>query len=215
MERQMAAPLRLLRTVVQVTSERGHSLFILKGKRMLMRKGRGLRFLNSHTSKHGRREVLAMNFLPVLIVFLSSDGRTHRAKIFVLVMLALLLLSACERKTTVRVTGGNPPTFVISGSGELGEVIITKPKEEQTKIPDQNNVLWKITAIRMPGSPVEVVGSVTYGVTPPGYRQSLPEQGPAPTLQDNKRYGYFFVTGDAPHGTGHFGIENGQAVSIK
>jgi hypothetical protein len=130
-------------------------------------------------------------------------------------MLALLFLSACERKTIIRVTGGNPPTFVISGSGELGEVIITKPVEEQSKdLLDEKNVLWKIRAIKMRGKPVEVVGSVTYGVTPNGYMQSVPEQGPAPTLQDNKRYGYFFVTGDAPHGTGHFEIHNGQAVLI-
>jgi flavodoxin len=100
---------------------------------------------------------------------------------------------------------------VISGSGELGEVIITKPAAEQTRNPlDEENVLLKIRAIKMPGKLVEVVGSVTYGVTPQGYGQSVPEQGSAPTLQDRKRYGYFFITGDAPHGTGHFEIQNGQ-----
>jgi hypothetical protein len=115
----------------------------------------------------------------------------------------------------VKVTGSNPPTFVISGSGELGEVIITKPVEEQTKdILDEKNVLWKIGAINMPGAAVEVVRSVTYGIAPPGYKQSVPEQGSAPSLQENKRYGYFFITGDAPHGAGHFEIQNGQAVLV-
>jgi hypothetical protein len=130
-------------------------------------------------------------------------------------MLALLFLSACERKTTVRFTGGNPPTFVISGSGELGEVIITKPVEEQSKdLLDEKNILWKITAIRMRGKPVEVLGSITYGVTPNGYMQSVPKQGSAPALEDNKRYGYLFVTGDAPLGAGYFEIHNGQAVLV-
>jgi hypothetical protein len=183
---------------------------------MLMRIGRRLRFVKSHTAKLGIRDVLAMGFFPRLGVLLPSKGTMRRSKTFGLVMLALLFLSACERKTIVRVTGGNPPTFLISGSGELGEVIITKPVEEQSKdLLDEKNVLWKIRAIKMRGKPVEVVGSVTYGVTPNGYMQYVPEQGPAPTLQDNKRYGYFFVTGNAPHGKGHFEIHNGQAVSVQ
>ena len=162
---------------------------------MFMCKGRSLRFLKSHTSQIGIRKVVAMDFL--------------------LVVLALLFLSACERKTIVKVTGGNPPTFVISGSGELGEVIITKPAPEQTKNPlDEENVLWRIRAIEMPGKAVEAVGSLTYGVTPQGYKQSMPEQGAAPTLEDNKRYGYLFVTGDAPVGSGYFQIHNGQAVLV-
>lgn len=165
----------------------------MKEYKTLKRKGRQLQFLKSHTAKLGKRKVLSIEFL--------------------LVMLLPLFLSACERKTQVKVTGGNPPTFVISGSGELGEVIITKPIEEQSKdILDEKNILWKIAAIRMPGRAVEVVGSVTYGVTPPSYKQSLPERGPAPILEDNKRYGYLFVTADAPHGAGHFEIRNGQAV---
>jgi hypothetical protein len=168
----------------------------MKEDEMLMRKGRRLQFLKSHTAKPRKREVLAMNFL--------------------LVMLAPLFLSACERKTVVKVTGGNPPTFVISGSGELGEVIITKPAAEQTKNPlDEENVLWRIRAIQMPGKAVEAVGSLTYGVTPQGYRQSVPEQGAAPTLEDNKTYGYLFVTADAPVGAGYFEIHNGQTVSVQ
>jgi hypothetical protein len=105
---------------------------------------------------------------------------------------------------------------VISGSGELGEVIITKPAAEQTRNPlDEENVLWRIRAAKMPGKPVEVVSSVKYGVTPQGYNQSVPNQGSAPTLEDNKRYGYLFVTGDAPLGAGYFEIHNGQAVSVQ
>ena len=42
---------------------------------------------------------------------------------------------------------------------------------------------------------VEVVGSVTYGVTPPGYKQSVPGQLSAPAVQDHKRYGYLFDEG--------------------
>jgi len=145
----------------------------------------------------------------------TNWNKRSLASDLLLLILTVVFLSACERKTIVKVTGGSPPTFVISGSGELGEGIITKPIEEQSKdILDEKNILWKTAAIRMPGRAVEVVGSVTYGVTPQGYKQSVPEQGSPPTLQANKRYGYFFVTGDAPHGTGHFEIHNGQAVSV-
>ncbi|MGH9930843.1 MAG: hypothetical protein ACREA9_16655 [Pyrinomonadaceae bacterium] len=116
-------------------------------------------------------------------------------------MVLLLFFSACERSTVVKVTGGNQPVFLLSGSGRLGEVIISKPAEEQTKnLLDDRDALWRITAINMPGLPVEELHSVTYGVVPKGYRQSVPVNGPPPPLQDNKRYGYLFVTADAPHG---------------
>lgn len=124
----------------------------------------------------------------------------------------LLFVSACERRTVVTVTGGDPPTFILSGSGNLGEVIISKPADEQSKNPlDEQNVLWRITAVNMPGERVEVVRSVTYGVVPRGYRQSIPQGSSPPPLQSEKRYGYLFVTADAPQGAGYFEIRNGQA----
>jgi hypothetical protein len=128
----------------------------------------------------------------------------------------ILFFASCERRTEVTITGGNPPTFLINGSGELGEVIITKPVSEQTKnFLDKENVLWQITAVHMPGEPVEVVRSVTYGIVPKSYKQSIPENGsPPPLLETEKRYGFLFVTADAPLGAGYFEIRNGKALSV-
>jgi hypothetical protein len=128
-------------------------------------------------------------------------------------LIFLTLGSACQRKTTVTVTGSDRPTFVLAGSGNLSEVIISKPGEEQTPNPlDRENTLWRISAVNMPGQPVEVLHSLTYGVVPPGYRQQIPDEGAPTQLQANKRYGFLFVTSDAPHAAGYFEIRDGRTT---
>ncbi len=128
-----------------------------------------------------------------------------------LALILLTLSSACERRTAVTITGVNPPTFVLTGSGNLSEVIISKAAAEQTKNPrDPENTLWRITAVNMPGQPVETLHSLTYGIVPPGYRQQIPNEDTPPQLQPNRRYGFWFLTSDAPHASGYFEIRDGR-----
>ena len=47
----------------------------------------------------------------------------------VLPLFLLCLMSGCERRTEVKVEGGNPPKFVLSGSGRL-QVIFYGPEQE-------------------------------------------------------------------------------------
>jgi len=132
-------------------------------------------------------------------------------------MLLLLLLS-CERKTQVTLTGGNPPTFILSGSGRLGELIVFAPEQERISNPfDKTYALWEIAAEKegeSGASLVEDLKTITYGVVPKGYKQVKPETGVVQPLTEGKRYGYWFVTVNAPHAGGYFEIQNGKAISV-
>ena len=126
------------------------------------------------------------------------------------------VLTGCERKTTVTLQGEEQPTFVLSGSGRLGELLITKPAQEQTNNSlDAKNIIWRITATSMPGERVETLHSVTYGTVPRGYNQTIPVGERPPKLQPGKRYGYLFVTADAPHAAGYFEIRDGKVVMVE
>ena len=103
--------------------------------------------------------------------------------------LSLLSMSACESRTQVRLGGGNPPTFTLSGSGNLIQVFIYGPEPERIRNPsDKSNILWEIRAESMSGELVEQVAQVTYGVIPNGYQQVFPEQLEAPALIPGKHY---------------------------
>lgn len=45
--------------------------------------------------------------------------------------LLLIVITGCEARTVVKLEGGNPPTFVLTGSGRLGEVVIYSPEQER------------------------------------------------------------------------------------
>jgi len=135
-------------------------------------------------------------------------------------LLLVMSLQLCERRTVVKLEGGNPPTFVLSGSGRLGEVIVFGPEQESIANSnpfDETHAVWKI-APRKDGSdnakPVAEVGRIIYGVVPAGYEQIKPRSGAATPLLPGVRYRYWFVTVDSPHGSGYFEIRDGKAVAV-
>lgn len=138
-------------------------------------------------------------------------------------LLVLLVTSFqfCERRTVVKLEGGNPPIFVLSGSGELGEVIIFGPEQEakaQSDPFDDTYALWRIAAEKEgedSAKAVEALGRITYGSVPSGYTQLKPETGDAPPLVPGKRYRYWFITINAPHASGYFQIHGNRATSVE
>jgi|ERR1041384_2434104 hypothetical protein len=143
-----------------------------------------------------------------------------KAKYLIIIMLAGLVWTiSCERRTSVRIEGGNQPTFFLSGSGKLGTVIVYGPDQEKiadNDPTDKTYALWELEPITKGESTAPSVEglTVTYGVTLPGYKQVIPKTGQAPPLVQGKRYRYWFITINAPGGSGYFEIVSGKAVAV-
>ena len=134
-----------------------------------------------------------------------------------LTALLLLFSSSCgERKTAVRLEGGNPPRFVMSGSGTLVGLSVGLNVQDKTLKPsERSSVLWRIVPASGHGGEVESVGSVTYGVVPEGYRQAIPAAGEQPpSLTPGNYYYYYLETINAPHADGDFEIRDGKPVRV-
>src|ERR1041384_1002043 len=138
----------------------------------------------------------------------------------ILAAFVLLTVSSCERRTEVRLEGGVPPRFLLSGSGRLGTVIFYAPEQERiadTDPTDKTYEIWEIDPeLKGEGAAVPVEGlRVSYGELLPGYVQVRPQKGAPPTLSPGKRYRYWFVTINAPGASGYFESRDGKAVSVE
>jgi hypothetical protein len=135
---------------------------------------------------------------------------------FLLSVFVLLILASCERATKVTLAGGNPPGFVLSGSGELGDLRIYGPKQREVSS-DLSFVIWEIEPIDgfLNGKLIEDIGSIKYGVVPQGYKQIYPENGAtAPALVVGEKYQYWFQTINAPQARSYFEIRDNKAVEV-
>jgi hypothetical protein len=142
----------------------------------------------------------------------SSEVIRMRATIY---MLVLLTMSSCERDTAVKLEGGNPPVFVLSGSGTLRFAVIHGSKRMRSNEGDRDFAVWEIHEPDPEHARVETrverMGSVTYGKVPDGYKQIYPENdGEPPVLVEGAKYEYWFETADANGARGYFRIKDGK-----
>ena len=125
-------------------------------------------------------------------------------------------LLGCERRTHVRIEGGTAPVFVLSGSGRLENfAVYTEEGLQRSNNPFEDSfAVWEIKPIAgdMNGTPVEDLGSISYGVVPEGYVQVKPPRGSPPPLTDGLKYFYEVVTTGAPWASSYFEIKNSRAV---
>lgn len=121
--------------------------------------------------------------------------------------------------TKVRLEGGNPATFNLSGTGTLCHVAIFEVPDAG---PDVDNgveprTLWEIQPVDgyECGRKIEELGEVQYGIVPAGYKQTHPNNGlvPEPLVQGQK-YEYWFDTADAPHARKYFILRGNRAVEV-
>ena len=145
---------------------------------------------------------------------------THQIVGLILSSLLLAQTSTCrptfERATLVKLEGGNPPTFSLSGSGKLGDLVIYGPKQRDVGS-DRNYALWEIKPINgfMEGEWVERLAAITYGIVPKAYEQVYPENGAQPLqLVPGERYEYWFVTVGSPAARKYFEIVDGKAREL-
>jgi hypothetical protein len=141
-----------------------------------------------------------------------GGSKVMPTKLFVL----LLLLQSCnEQPTKVGLTGGNPPTFSLSGSGQLDRLYIEEADAQEQPNPTPG-ILWEIVPQHrgqsgLEGISVDRIGKVTYGTVPEEYRQSVPSDNKPPPVLVEGRYYYFHVsTVNAPHAWGYFVIKGGK-----
>ena len=135
--------------------------------------------------------------------------RTRRLISLVVAWVCLSAFSACERPTRLKLANNaNPPTFELSGSGDLIFLVLFEDRTPSVDGP----VMWKIQPA--PGRVVDNLPEITYGVVPPGFTQTEPANGSPPPLLEGKTYEIGGPTVGAPGGWTKFTIKDGKTVVI-
>ena len=125
--------------------------------------------------------------------------------------LILIVFTGCERDMRIKIDGKTPPTFTLSGSGNLiflvlGEVHDNKPP--LLGAPD----IWKI---RPEGeNTISQLPSITYGIVPNGFIQVAPASGTPPPLIEGKVYEFGGPAYNANGGFIWLTIQGGKAVQV-
>jgi hypothetical protein len=133
---------------------------------------------------------------------------------FLIFMLATLIAVACERDTKLKVTGGNPPVFEMTGSGRLTSIRVRGHKPQRNVFGEAVFLYWVIES-NGNAQFVRSLRSVTYGKVPDGYRQKYPESGEAPVLEEGEHYYVRVVTSSANGDDRYFMILNGKVLFAK
>ena len=140
---------------------------------------------------------------------------SHRSLIGGTAALALLLLvssgASCERDTKLTIAGGNPPKFLMTGSGILTSVRVRGPQKQRETQGEDKFMYWVIE-IKDGNNPrsVEKLSPLTYGKVPEGFEQIYPEGGEAPPLVEAERYYVRVVTSEANGDGKYFIIRDGK-----
>jgi hypothetical protein len=122
---------------------------------------------------------------------------------------------ACERNTVLKIEGGNPPKFVMSGNGILGGLMVRGPKKQREAEGEDALIYWRIRNLRDEAVRVEEIGAIIYGTVPEGYRQIYPENGTAPPLIDGEKYYIRVDTSEANGAQKYFTLQNGIIKEVE
>jgi hypothetical protein len=136
------------------------------------------------------------------------------ARIFslsLLILVAVFSLS-CEIDTKLKIGGGNPPVFLMSGNGILTSIRVRGHKRQREVQGEDQYLHWVIEVKETGGDYVGNLGSVTYGKIPEGYEQIYPEKGEAPPIIEGQHYYVRIVTSNANGADGYFMVLNGKAL---
>ena len=126
-------------------------------------------------------------------------------------LLILVVTTGCERDMRIKIDGKNPPTFTLSGSGNLiflylGEIHDNKPSLLGAPL------LWKIRPNE--NNRISRLPSITYGVVPKDFIQVFPESGAPPPLIEGKVYDFGGPADNANGGSIWFTIQSGKSVEV-
>jgi hypothetical protein len=141
----------------------------------------------------------------------------------ILLLIPLCIFTACyEEDMTVSVTEHIPPTFKLSGSGNLAFFSVSEvANENQQRIPferdsDKNTVLWQIwpDGLTPEARVIRRLPAITYAVVPPGFIQKIPSEGAPSALVEGKIYEAGGPASNANGGFVWFTIQKGKVVKV-
>jgi hypothetical protein len=117
------------------------------------------------------------------------------------------------------VKGSSPPTFKLSGTGTVMQVLVFGPHNSLAELDldtdphdGKDTYLWELSSVERVW--VEDISPFIYGQIPPGFTQTQPKSGQIPQLQEGKVY-YILVYVVGASTVGHpFIIKNGKAEMV-
>ena len=148
---------------------------------------------------------------------MKTPIRTFSIAIGLLILSLLSFgLGACEIDTRASISDNkNPPTFRLSGSGQLGVFIVVGPfasVEDQESYRPDVHAIWKISPLKY--EYIDNVPPITYGVVPDGFKQITPASGPPPLLEEGKFYSVTAPSTNAGFRRLCFKVEGGVIIKV-
>ena len=163
-------------------------------------------------------EPLKPSVIQLLLSRKDMSNRRSSSLLSSILSIALLLLvtlccgDACERDTKISVEGGNPPTFRLSGNGNLAFLAVSDDAPNKLE-KRSGEILWKI----IPQSGKSEIGRlppITYGQVPSDFNQEIPEVGAPPPLIAERAYEVAAPTSNAHGDWIFFIIRDGAAAKV-
>jgi hypothetical protein len=109
---------------------------------------------------------------------------------------------------SIKIDGKNPPTFTLSGSGNLIFLVLGEVHDNKLGSP----VIWKI---RPEGeNTISQLPSIAYGIVPNGFIQVTPASGTPSPLIEGKVYEFGGPASNANGGSIWFTIQGGKSVRV-
>lgn len=145
------------------------------------------------------------------------------SNLLIVLLIALLCLSGCERRTSVSIENGTPPRFIVSGPGTLNYFDVLGPdleREFNNRQGDRRDslpilkVYWKLVPSGKETTPrLDQIRTIVYGQVPPGLTQVYPEHGPPLPLVEYHLYNVAVVPTNADSVNKFFSIRNGNVFA--
>jgi len=132
---------------------------------------------------------------------------------FLVALILSIFVIACERDLSIQVDNQNPPTFKLKGSGRLVFFTVFEVHPDHPPVLG-DPTLWEIKPI---GETMKIseLRSITYGVVPTGFVQTIPTSGGPQALKENQTYQAGGPADEANGGSIRFRIVNGKTEFVK
>jgi hypothetical protein len=165
----------------------------------------------------GGKDLLAAKSVQMASSFFSS-----RLALILLFAFVCVATACYEDDMTISLDQGTPPTFKLSGSGNLVFFGVWEVSEEnKRRIPSERNgnddtILWQIwpTGLSRDKTVVRRLPPITYGLVPAGFVQKTPQDGAPPNLVEGRIYEAGGPNTNANGGFVWFTIKGGKVVKV-